>query len=230
MISLILAVVFFVSIHLFVSGTSLRTKLVERLGEQAYMGLFSILSLVGLMWMIQAYYGQAPRIELWGQIYTGRILSSMLIFLAFMFMVPGLLTPGPTSVGGEQLFKDEQPARGILRITRHPFLSGMAIWSLTHLIYNGDLASFIFFGSFLVVATFGPKSIDNKQKLIYGDDWQRFADKTSILPFIAIIQKRNTLPLKELFTWKLAVAFVAFIVIFKLHVVMFGVAPIIPAS
>lgn len=35
MISLILAVNFFVCIHMFISGTTLRDKLVERMGEKA---------------------------------------------------------------------------------------------------------------------------------------------------------------------------------------------------
>lgn len=37
-------------------------------------------------------------------------------------------------------------ARGIVRITRHPFLWGVALWALVHFIVNGDLASVILSG------------------------------------------------------------------------------------
>lgn len=226
MISLILAVAFFVGIHLFISGTSLRDTLVEHLGEKPYMAIFSVLSFIGLFWMISAYHN-APHIELWGQILAARSISSLLIMIAFLFLVLGLLSPNPTVIGGEALLKKAEPAQGIIRITRHPFLVGFAVWAATHMIYNGDLSSNIFFGGFLILSICGPKSIDNKQRQNCGEDWQRFADETSIIPFIAIIQKRNTLQWKELLTWRLLAALVVYVAVFKLHEVMFGVSPVI---
>lgn len=226
MISLSLAVAFFIGIHLFVSGTSLRHTLVERLGEKPYMGIFSLLSFIGLFWMIMAYH-TAPHIELWGQTTSARWLSSLLILIAFVFIILGLLSRSPTAIGGEALLKEEHADRGIFRITRHPFLIGFAIWAITHMIYNGDLSSNLFFGGFLILAVFGPKAIDNKQRQTCGDDWQRFASKTSIIPFLAISQKRNTLEIKELLTWRLVVALLVYVAMFKLHVVMFGVAPVL---
>lgn len=229
MISLILAVAFFLGIHLFISATSLRTLLVNRLGEKAYMAGFSLLSFIGLFWMITAYQG-APYIELWGQVMTARSLSSLLVLIAFLFLVLGLLSPNPTAIGGEALLKKEQPAQGIFRITRHPFLMGFALWAITHMIYNGDLSSNIFFGGFLVLSIVGPRAIDNKQSQSCGDDWQRFAARTSIIPFLAILQKRNTLQIKELLGWRLAVALVIYITVFKLHAWLFGVAPIVAGA
>jgi len=229
MISLTLAATFFIAIHLFISGTALRNRLVERFGEKTYMGMFSMMSVIGLIWMILAYHS-APYIELWGQVTSARWLSSLLIFSAFVFLVLGLLSPNPTAIGGEALLKKDEPARGIFRITRHPFLMGFAIWSITHMIYNGDLSSNIFFGSFLMLSIFGPAAIDKKLRLSCGKDWLRFADKTSIVPFIAIMEQHNSIEIKELLSWRLAAAIVIYIVVFKLHSFMFGVAPIIVAS
>jgi len=48
----------------------------------------------------------------------------------------------------------------MLRITRHPFLWGAAIWALGHLLVNGDAVSIILFGSILVLSLFGTASID----------------------------------------------------------------------
>lgn len=176
--------------------------------------------------MITAY-GKASYVELWGQVYTWRWLSSLLILLAFLFIVIGLLTKSPTAVGGESLLEKEEAAHGILRITRHPFLIGTTIWSFTHMIYNGDLASVIFFGGFLVLSVYGMLSIDNKHERNFGENWLRFEKKTSILPFLAIWQHRNTLEWKEIGIWRILVAIIAYVVVFKLHAVLFGVAPIV---
>lgn len=227
MISLILGVCFFVGIHLFISGTGLRGELVQRYGERLYMAMFSLLSLLGLVWMIAAYH-TAPYVELWGQLTGGRWLSSLLVLIAFLFIVPGMLSRNPTAIGGEALLGEEEPARGIFRISRHPFLMGFAIWSATHMIYNGDLSSNIFFGGFFILSVFGPCAID--KKLASQPDWQAFADKTSIFPFIAILDQRNTLEIKELLNWRLAAAIIVYIAVFKLHRFMFGVAPIITGS
>ena len=224
MILLSLGVAFFVGIHLFISGTPLRDRLVEQIGEKPYMALFSILSLLGLAWMIAAYH-TAPYVELWGQVTSGRWLSSLLVLIAFLFIILGMLSKNPTAIGGEALLAEVEPARGIFRITRHPFLMGFAIWSATHMIYNGDLGSNIFFGGFFILSVFGPCAIDKKLSTKQG--WANFSSKTSVFPFIAILDQRNSLELKELLTWRLAAAFVVYIVVFKLHVFMFGVAPVV---
>ena len=51
MISLVLAAVFFVGIHVFVSGTSLRAAIVAKTGEVVYQTAFSLVSLLGLIWL-----------------------------------------------------------------------------------------------------------------------------------------------------------------------------------
>jgi uncharacterized membrane protein len=40
----------------------------------------------------------------------------------------------------------------IKRWVKHPMLAGVALWSIGHLLANGDLASLLLFGSFLAYA------------------------------------------------------------------------------
>jgi uncharacterized membrane protein len=54
----------------------------------------------------------------------------------------------------------DQPPRGIVRI--HPFLTGVGLWALVHLIGNGDVASLVFFATWAIVALAGTVSIDEK--------------------------------------------------------------------
>ena len=80
----------------------------------------------------------------------------------------------------------------MLRITRHPFLWGVALWAAGHLMVNGDLASLILFGSLLVLAVFGTGSIDAKRRRALGEKWDAFAAKTSAVPFAAIAAGRQS--------------------------------------
>jgi len=224
MISLVLAAVFFVGIHLFISGTRLRDALVRQIGAQGFQGLFSLLSVVGIGWLGTAY-GRAPTIDLWGKALAFRPVALVLVLVGFLFVGIGLTTPSPTAVGGESQLDQADPARGILRITRHPFLWGVAIWALTHVILNGDAASLVLFGSLLILALIGPLSIDAKRQRAVGSKWTRFAAVTSNVPFAAIVQGRNQLKLDELGLWRIGVGLVAYALLLVSHRWLFGVSP-----
>jgi uncharacterized membrane protein len=107
----------------------------------------------------------------------------------------------------------------MVRITRHPFLWGVALWAATHLIVNGDAASLLLFGTFLVLALGGTASIDAKRRRLYPDRWPQFARVTSSVPFAAIARGANRLgpALAEIGAWRIIAALVLFGVGFYLH-------------
>jgi len=216
---LLAASVFFLFIHFAVSGTRWRDVLVARLGERAYQALFSIASLVGIFWMAHAYT-RAPSIELWGLLQSLRPLVFAVVFVGVLFVVLGLASPNPTSVGmGGRLAQGAEAARGITRITRHPFLWGVALWALAHLAVNGDLASLILFGSLLLLALGGTALIDAKRRRRFGERWSQFAAVTSSIPFAAIVAGRNRLApaLREIGVLRPLIAVAIYAVIFVLH-------------
>lgn len=225
MTSLVLAACFFVGIHLFVSGTTLRDRLVAGIGEGPYMGLFSLASLAGLSWLIMAYANAETR-ALWPHMAALRPVALVLMFFSFQFVLVGLTTPSPTAAGGEKRLEEEDAATGILRITRHPFLWGVAIWAAAHLLVNEDTASLVLFGALLGLALAGPLSIDAKRKRRFGQSWRRFEAVTSNLPFAAIAAGRNSLVIGELGWWRVALGVVAFAVLLMFHARFFGVSPL----
>jgi uncharacterized membrane protein len=79
----------------------------------------------------------------------------------------------------------------MVRVTRHPFLTGVGLWALVHLVANGDVASFIFFGALGFVALAGTVSIDTKRRRAFGPAWESFAAQTSIISFAAIAAGRT---------------------------------------
>jgi uncharacterized membrane protein len=226
MLSLALASAFFLLIHFGVSGTRLRDALVARLGAGPYRGAFSLASIVGILWMGHAY-SHAPAIELWGKLHGLRPLAFAVVFVAVLFVVVGLASLNPTSVGMEsKLTQGADSVRGITRITRHPFLWGVSLWALVHLTVNGDLASLVLFGSLLLLALGGTTVIDAKLRRRLGEGWQAFAACTSNVPFAAIAAGRNQLgpALREIGVVRAAIAVVVYVLIFALHGPVVGVA------
>jgi uncharacterized membrane protein len=115
--------------------------------------------------------------------------------------------------------------RGIVRITRHPFLWGVGLWAFVHLMVNGDVASLIFFGSLLLLALAGTTFIDAKRRRNFGDQWSRFIQATSNFPFIAIATGRNQLgaALREIGILRPVIAIAAYVMVLILHGRLFGV-------
>jgi uncharacterized membrane protein len=214
---LIAACAYFLLIHFGVSGTRLRDALTGKLGEQPYRGLFSVASIVGIVWVAYAYR-HAPLIPTWGLLFGLRTTAYVLVFIAFLFIVVGVTTPSPTTVGMESRL-DPAMARGMVRITRHPFLWGVALWAAIHLIINGELASLILFGTFLVLAIGGTAAIDAKRRRKFGEQWQRFAAATSSVPFAAIARGDNRLgpALAEIGAWRIILAVALYAAAFYLH-------------
>ena len=225
MLQLIAAAAFFVGIHFGISGTKLRDRLIARYGEATFRAGFSVLSLLGIVWLAYAY-GQAPYIETWGQLTWVKPVAAVSMLIAFLLVVTGITTKNPTAVGGEGALRQPEPARGILRVTRHPFLWGLALWALTHLIVNGDLAALILFGSLLALCLLGTRSIDAKRRRAYGKDWDGFAAVTSNIPFVAIKAARNHFDFGEIGWARIAGAVFAYLAVMHFHVKLFGVSPL----
>ena len=99
----------------------------------------------------------------------------------------------------------------------------MAIWAAGHLLVNGDTASFILFGSMLILALFGTASIDAKRKRALGESWSAFAAQTSNLPFGAIATGRQALKIGEIGWWRIVLGVVAWGALAWGHPYMFGV-------
>jgi len=225
MTGLVAAAAVFLLIHLAISGTRVRDALTGAIGEGPYMGLFSLASIAVLVWLGFAY-GHArsdpAQVAYWTVTPVTRWIQLGLTLIAFLLVVPGLLTPNPTSVRQEGALEKPDAVKGVLRITRHPFLWGVAIWAAGHLMVNGDTASLILFGTLLVLAIAGTYSIDAKRKRMLGDKWSAFAAQSSAVPFAAIAQGRQRLDLAGIGWWRLALAIVIWAVLLVAHPYAFG--------
>ncbi len=219
---LALFVLWFVGGHLILSSVGLRARLVQRLGERGFQALYSLIVTAGLIGTIWAY-SQAPYLELWPPLVWTRYVPLVLMPIAVLFAVCGFTTKAPTRLGQEDALR--QGAIGIHRITRHPMLWSYVLWSVSHLPPNGDAAALLFFGSFGALAVLGMLHIEHRREADHGAVWQAFAASTSIIPFEAIIEKRNKLVWREIGLWRVAIAAALFALMLATHGYLFGASP-----
>ena len=119
MTKLLIATAAFLASH-YASSTALRARLINALGNNGYLVLYSAAAVATLVPMIWTYY-RAPFIGLW-HVPALRYVPLMVMPVSLALIACSLTTPSPTLIGGERLLKDEEPARGILRVTRHPMM------------------------------------------------------------------------------------------------------------
>ena len=132
---LILGLIIFLGVHsLRIVADDWRTAQVARLGAGAWKGMYSLVSLVGLVLIIWGYGQTRPEsVVLWNPLGWTRQLVAPLTLLAFVLIAAGNV-PGThfkTWIG-------------------HPMVAGVKTWAFAHLIANGTLAGVILFGGFLV--------------------------------------------------------------------------------
>ena len=200
MLQMLVAGALFVGTHLAISSTPARARLISMVGTRGYLGLYSLCALATLGYLIWLY-GAVPRRDyVWQP-------SPLLYEIAWYIMPPalvlllgGFMVKNPTNVGMEGMLGEENTvlARGVTRITRHPFQWSVVLWAVSQLIANGDTVSIVFFSSFLLLSLIGTFLIDRKKAQSLGTAWHAYRDQTSNIPFAAILAGRNRLAVSEL--------------------------------
>jgi len=204
MVDLVLASLFFPLSHLLISSTPLRAISVTLLGEKRYSLGYSLLSVAALVWLIIAYRS-APSLPLWDAPQWLDLAFVPVIVVSSVLAVAGLTTPNPVIVGSGALFDRPNIVRGVLRVSRNPFFWGAGLFSIAHLISLGDVAGLLTFGSVGFLGIAGASILDAKKARQHGRAWDAFAKATSNIPFLAIIQGRQRLVLREIGLWRIAV-------------------------
>jgi len=145
---LILGLLLFVGIHAFTMARGQRAGLIARIGEGPYKGLYSLLSLAGIV-LIAIGFGQyrgAGYIPVWNPPVWTRHLALLLMWPPFICFAAAYL-----------------PGRIKARL-KHPMLAGVKLWALAHLLANGDLGSILLFGSILVWAVLARISLKRRDE------------------------------------------------------------------
>jgi len=125
---LIAGLLLFSVAHLFPSAMpQARNRLVEKLGFNPYRGLFSLIIIASLVLIVFGWKAASPTGVYAAPLQAGPIVSA-LVFLAFV------------------LFVASQRKTSIRRFVRHPQMAAALLWSVVHLLVNGDSRSLALFG------------------------------------------------------------------------------------
>jgi uncharacterized membrane protein len=129
----ILGLVIFLAAHVFVTMRKERGVFVAKIGEWPYKGLFSLVSIVGLVLIGYGFvaYRAAGFITVWNPPAWTCHIVEVLMWPASIMIVAAYI-PG-----------------NIKRLLKHPMLGGVKTWAVAHLCANGDLGGIILFGSVL---------------------------------------------------------------------------------
>jgi uncharacterized membrane protein len=113
-----------------------RTQTRARLGEGAYKGLYSLVSVLGFALIIWGF-GQARQqpLQLWSPPAAMRHVALLLTLVSFILLAAAYV-----------------PGNSIKARLHHPMVLGVKAWALGHLLANGNLAHVVLFGSFLAWA------------------------------------------------------------------------------
>jgi len=136
MLYMFAGIILFVGTHLITSLRPVRAGIISTIGEMPYKGIYSLLSLGGVVLMVMAL-DKVNFILLYLPPAYAKTIAPVFMLPAFILLAAAFL---PSN---------------IKRFTRHPMLWAFTLWAAAHLIANGDLASFLFFGTFGAYSLFG---------------------------------------------------------------------------
>lgn len=125
-------ILFFVPHSVSIVSEPWRNRMVERMGEKRWQGLYSVASIIGFVLIIWGYglARQSPTV-----LYVPPVGMRHLTWLLMIPVFPLLIAT-------------YAPGR-IRSATKHPMLLATMIWAGGHLISNGMLADLLLFGAFL---------------------------------------------------------------------------------
>lgn len=137
MILLIAGLIIFIGIHsIRIVSEDSRTRFIEKHSANAWKGMYSLVSLVGLVLIVYGY--QQTRLEpmyVWHPPAAMRHIASLLMLFSFVLLAATYV-----------------PGNAIKAKLVHPMLLGIKIWAIAHLLANGRLGDIVLFGVFLAWA------------------------------------------------------------------------------
>jgi len=139
MSALILGLLMFLGMHSArILAEGWRSQVIAQRGPNAWKGLYTVVSLVGLGLIVWGYgqARQAPQV-LWTSPVWTRHLAGLLVLVALVLLAAAYV-----------------PRNGLKARLHHPMVLSVKVWALAHLLANNTVADVLLFGSFLLWAVF----------------------------------------------------------------------------
>jgi uncharacterized membrane protein len=195
---------FFV-VHLISGIYELRKPVAALMGQAGYRMTHALFSLGGLV-LIGMGYSSAPFVALYEPPAWGASVTLLVMPLAIILLVAS------------------HGSKDVKRITRHPMLWGITLFSALHLLANGDQATVMIFAPFFVYGLLAMWLTDRKKRLGDPDGWEKESRGTSVFPFVAMRQGRAGPPAGDKGKKAIFIGLVAYILLAYGHEWIIGAA------
>ena len=191
------------------------------MGQNPFMIGYSLISMMSFAWMLWAYQ-DAPDVVLWAPMTGFKHASLTLMLFACFFIVGGYTTRNPGAINTDEKAHIPSP-KGVLKITRHPVMWGIAFWGISHLLAHGEVAKLILFGTMTILALAGAYHIDLRRRQNLGDAWLAYEAQTSFFPLGAILTGKTRIENREIPIWQTLLSVLLYIGLLYGHNVVLGV-------
>lgn len=177
---------------------SLRTRGEAIIGARLYRVLFALVSIpLAVILVVYFFNHRYDGLLLWQvQGVTGvKTLVWILSAISFFFLYPA--TFNLLEIAAIQKPQVHLYETGILRVTRHPQMVGQVIWCIAHTLWLGTsftlLTSLGLIAHHLFAVWHGDRRLEDR----YGEAFLKVKERTSVIPFLAIIDGRQSLKWQE---------------------------------
>lgn len=217
----------FVVTHLGITASSIRPRLVQRLGDLPYLGLYSLISLATFVPLVVEFsFHKHAGATLWylREVPAARAFAIALMVVAMPIAVAAFFTPSPASIAVQG--RPLSHPRGVLKLTRHPLFVAISLFAIAHMLMNGTVGDVLFFGSLLLTCLAGIGHQDRRKLAQLGEPYARLCATTSAFPGVALIRGRQRWSAAD-FSWPaVGLGALLLVVLLVLHPLLFGGHPL----
>ena len=177
---------------------ALRPKAEKLIGARLYRVLFALVSLpLAVILVIYFFNHRYDGVQLWQVqgVPAVKPVVWILSAISFLFLYPA--TFNLLEIAAIQKPEVHLYEAGIIRITRHPQMVGQVIWCVAHTLWIGTSFTLVTSIGLVLHHLFGVWHGDRRLQARFGESFETIKSRTSIFPFLAILQKRQTLDLLE---------------------------------
>lgn len=185
------AAIAFVGSH-FLLSHPLRQPIVGRMGQGWFLGLYSLVAAVTLVWLALAYRA-APMGPLLWPVGDGLWIVATVLMLVASVLLLGSLIGNPALPDPTGRARRVPNARGVYAVTRHPMMWAFALWGVSHILVLPEASNIILSLAIIVLALVGAALQDRKKERLQPDFWPVWERRTSYWPFAAIAAGRTRL-------------------------------------
>ncbi|OJW62732.1 MAG: MFS transporter [Sphingomonadales bacterium 63-6] len=182
LISLIAASTAFTGGH-FVLSHPLRAPLVRVLGEKPFLGVYSLVALASMVWMVLAFRASPPGSGgLNGMAGDVAWILASLLTLAALVLLLGSFRGNPAMPETPLEKIAVASPTGVFAVTRHPMMWGIALWAVAHILIGWSARTTIVATAILILALVGSHLQDRKKAALLGNTWIQWETRTSFWP------------------------------------------------